>query len=102
MGGSSSRAPSQGIDHATPGQVVQIVLLFRARLEPRVRSVNAGVIGLVDGEEVFHHRYSDALAARTQPGIDLTTTGTVGSLAEFGADTGPGASAAAVHVRAAG
>ncbi len=82
LGGAVSHAPGQGLDHVEPGQIAEIVFRFRALLTPGVYFLNAGLVGIVDGEEVFLHRYIDALAFRIQPEVDLVATGTVDFLVE--------------------
>ncbi|MFN7950768.1 MAG: ABC transporter ATP-binding protein [bacterium] len=101
LGGAVSHAPAQGLDHVEPGQIAEIVFRFKALLTPGVYFLNAGVVGIVDGEEVFLHRYIDAFAFRIQPEVDLTATGNVDFLVEPEVGIAAAASAAGVRVLAA-
>lgn len=66
LGGAASHPPAGGFDHVEPGQTATVRFRFRCLLLPGVYFLNAGVVGVVDGVEVYLHRFIDALAFRVQ------------------------------------
>jgi lipopolysaccharide transport system ATP-binding protein len=82
LGGAASHPQSGGFDHVEPGQVAQVRFRFRCLLRPATYFLNAGVVGVIDGEEVFLHRYIDVLAFRVLPDAGDVSTGVVDFLVE--------------------
>jgi len=82
LGGAVSHPWSGGLDHVDVGQGVEVRFRFRCLLQPGTYFMNAGVLGVVDGEEVFLDRRIDVLAFRVQPEPDELATGVADFLAE--------------------
>jgi lipopolysaccharide transport system ATP-binding protein len=82
LGGAVSHAAGDGLDHVEAGDVVDVRFRFRCLLQPATYFLNAGVVAVVDGEEVFLHRKVDALAFRVEPGAERLATGVVDFLVE--------------------
>lgn len=91
FGGQVSHPWARGIDVVDAGSVVEVRFRFRALLVPDVYFLNAGVLGLHDGGEVYLHRILDALMFRMEPVPGSLATGQVDLSAgptqiEFAAD----------------
>jgi len=82
LGGAVSHVPSGGLDHVEVGEVAEVQFRFRCFLLPGMYFLNAGVVGVADGEEVFLHRFIDVLAFRVQTEPGLLATATVDFLVE--------------------
>jgi lipopolysaccharide transport system ATP-binding protein len=77
LGGGASQAQAiAGTPHLR-GEVVFIRFQFRCMLAPGVYFLNAGVLSLVDGEEIFLDRYLDVAMFRVLPDPDRLATGVV-------------------------
>ena len=63
-GASSSNRP--GISYVSAGSLVNVEFTFACKLNPGVYFLNAGVVGDVDGEELFLHRIVDISMFRVQ------------------------------------
>jgi lipopolysaccharide transport system ATP-binding protein len=81
LGGAASHPPHAGMD-VEAGMVIEASFRFRCLLQPGTYYMNAGVMGLEAGEEVYLHRYVDVLAFRVLPERGLLGTGTVDFLAD--------------------
>ena len=77
IGGAVSHPMSGGIQCIEAGQIAEVTFRFRALLQPGVYFLNAGVLGLVNGEEVYLARCVDVTMFRIQNEPDLTMTATV-------------------------
>lgn len=74
LGGAVSHPSGGAIAYLPPGEVVQVEFKFRCLLLPGVYFLNAGVVGAIEGTEVYLHRCIDAAAFRVQPERDLLAT----------------------------
>jgi lipopolysaccharide transport system ATP-binding protein len=74
LGGQVTDQPGEGIDFIDAGNTLVIRFPFRNRLTPGTYFANAGVLGMVDGEEKFLHRIEDACMFRVAPRPDLLIT----------------------------
>jgi len=77
LGGLADVAPDEPGRHVGSGDVVEVRLPFRMRLNPGTYYANAGVVARADGEELFLHRILDVLMLRVAPETGLRATGTV-------------------------
>jgi lipopolysaccharide transport system ATP-binding protein len=77
LGGQSSHPPRRGLAHVEAGSVAHLRFAFQARLQPGVYFLNAGVIGLRDGAQIYLHRMLDAAVFRIDPEKPGVVTGTV-------------------------
>jgi lipopolysaccharide transport system ATP-binding protein len=82
LGGAVSHPPSGGLDQVEAGQLAEVQFRFRCFLLPGMYFLNAGVVGVANGEEVFLHRFIDVLAFRVQAEPALLATATVDFLVE--------------------
>ncbi|HLA76541.1 MAG TPA: ABC transporter ATP-binding protein [Vicinamibacteria bacterium] len=82
LGGAASHGPGGGLDHVESGQLAEVRFRFHCFLLPGMYFLNAGVVGVVDGEEVYLHRFIDVLAFRVQPEPGLLPTAIVDFLVE--------------------
>ncbi len=73
LGGLASHPEGQGLD-VPAGAEFEVRFPIRARLAPGVYFFNAGVVGLIDGEERYLDRILDALALRVESEVGLTVT----------------------------
>ncbi|NBD31655.1 MAG: ATP-binding cassette domain-containing protein [Cyanobacteria bacterium] len=74
LGGSVSHLPNDPIEVITPGTIMQVDFTFYCHLLPGVYFLNAGVVGLVDGQEGYLHRCIDAAMFRVQAETGLLAT----------------------------
>ena len=86
MGGQASHPPRRGIEHVAAGSVARVRFSFRALLGPGVYFLNAGVLGLRDGVQIYLHRVLDAAVFRIDPERPGTVTGMVDLSAGVPAD----------------
>ena len=77
LGGQVSHPWARGLDVVDAGSVAAVRFRFRALLVPDVYFLNAGVLGLRDGGEVYLHRVLDALMFRVEPSVGSHATGQV-------------------------
>ncbi len=82
LGGAASHSPGGGLDHVESGQVFEVRFRFHCLLLPGLYFLNAGVVGVVDGEEVYLHRFIDVLSFRVQAEPGLLPTAIVDFLVE--------------------
>jgi lipopolysaccharide transport system ATP-binding protein len=64
IGGLMSHQLGQGIDCVEAGTKIAVRIRLRAALAPGVYFLNAGLVGLVDGQETYLHRILDAVMFR--------------------------------------
>ncbi|MGD0769495.1 MAG: ABC transporter ATP-binding protein [Tepidisphaeraceae bacterium] len=64
IGGLMSHQLGQGIDCVEAGSKIAVRIRLRAALAPGVYFLNAGIVGLVQGQETYLHRILDALMFR--------------------------------------
>ena len=76
-GGASAVAPGVSLPYVDKDSVYRIEFRFRCALNPGVYFLNAGVLGYVDGCEVFLHRLIDIAMFRVQPDAESLATGIV-------------------------
>lgn len=82
LGGAVSSTPHNAINCIETGVDVLVKFRFRCLLLPGVYFLNAGVLGIVDGSEVFLHRITDYAVFRVQSEENLLSTSIVDFYAE--------------------
>lgn len=82
LGGAASHTFEKPIDSIEAGDIIEVKFKFDCNLQPGVYFLNAGVVGTIDGTEVFLHRIHDVAMFRVQPEEDILTTGTIDFLIE--------------------
>ncbi len=75
LGGIVSHGAGDAIDYVEAGQVASVAFRFRNILNPGSYFVNAGVIGVLDGEKLYLHRVLDAVMFRVDPVLGIQSTG---------------------------
>lgn len=76
-GGTSAVSAKDRLAYVEPGTVVDVEFSFRCSLNPGVYFLNAGVMGDIDGSEVFLHRIVDVAMFRVLSEMDSLSTGLV-------------------------
>ena len=74
LGGAVSHRPEDAIEVIMPKTIMQVDFTFHCALLPGVYFLNAGVVGLVEGQESYLHRCIDAAMFRVQPETRLLAT----------------------------
>jgi lipopolysaccharide transport system ATP-binding protein len=82
LGGAASSPIHDAINCIEAGASVLVKFRFRCLLQPGVYFLNAGVLGIVDGSEVFLHRIIDYAMFRVQSEENLLSTSIVDFCAE--------------------
>jgi lipopolysaccharide transport system ATP-binding protein len=77
LGGLMTHPVGQGITYIESGATLTPEFRFRCNLIPGVYFMNAGVVGVNSGEDVYLHRIIDAIMFRVQPESDITISGIV-------------------------
>ncbi len=78
LGGASTAAGSgDAIAYVATGSVIVVEFRLKCSLNPGVYFLNAGVLGTVNGEEVYLHRMIDACMFRVLPEQQMLPTGIV-------------------------
>lgn len=77
LGGLMTHPVGRGVEYIDPDTTLTPEFRFRCNLMPGVYFMNAGVVGIKDGEDVFLHRIVDAFMFRVQPESDITISGMV-------------------------
>jgi lipopolysaccharide transport system ATP-binding protein len=77
LGGLADASPDAPGRSVSPGEVCDVRIPFRLRLNPGSYFANAGVVARESGEELFLHRILDVIAFRVVPESGLRATGTV-------------------------
>lgn len=75
--GMVSHPAGKGVDDVPEGCFLEIRFPIRMRLAPGTYFTNAGVLGIVDGEERYLHRIVDGAMFRVAPEVGLLVTGLV-------------------------
>ena len=99
LGGGASHPAAAPMDFIEAGQTARVRFRFRCMLNPSVYFMNAGVMGVVDGAEVYLHRHLDVIMFRVQEEPFLIGTGVVdfGIQPEVTFDTRPSAISKSTH-----
>jgi lipopolysaccharide transport system ATP-binding protein len=82
LAGAASSSPQNAIDYIQAGTTVLVKFPFKCLLQPAVYFMNAGVLGVIDGVEVYLHRIIDVSMLRVQAGDNLRATGIVDLFSE--------------------
>ncbi len=77
LGGAGSHTIDNSVEYVAAGAEVQVEFKFSCLLLQGVYFLNNGVLGMIDGEEVYLHRTIDALMFRVQPEENMLSTGIV-------------------------
>jgi len=77
IAGQVSHAAHEVIEHIPPAHRARVGLPFKADLTSGTYFVNAGVMGVREGEMIYLHRILDALAFRISPVLENRVTGRV-------------------------
>jgi lipopolysaccharide transport system ATP-binding protein len=77
LGGQSSHPPRRGIPYIEAGSVVHVRFSFQTLLQPGLYFLNAGVLGVRDGTQLYLHRMLDASVFRIDPERPGLVTGVV-------------------------
>lgn len=77
VGGAASHTQDDGLPFVESGLVYRLEFQFRCLLQPGTYFLNAGVLGMVNSQEVYLHRLIDAVMFRVQPEPGLLATGVV-------------------------
>ncbi|HUJ11303.1 MAG TPA: ABC transporter ATP-binding protein [Verrucomicrobiae bacterium] len=77
LGGGASHPAAAPMEFIEAGQIARVRFRFRCLLHPSVYFMNAGVMGVVDGAEVYLHRHLDVIMFRVQEEPYLIGTGVV-------------------------
>jgi lipopolysaccharide transport system ATP-binding protein len=77
IGGVMSHPIGNGLQYVESGQVISARLRFSCSLLPGTYFMNAGVVGIVNGAELFLDRIMDAFMFRVQPEANLEVVGIV-------------------------
>jgi lipopolysaccharide transport system ATP-binding protein len=75
LAGQSSHPTAEGIERVEAETRVRVCFRFRAQLVPGAYFMNAGVLGLLAGEETYLHRILDVTMFRVSAGDRNTITG---------------------------
>jgi lipopolysaccharide transport system ATP-binding protein len=76
-GGASASSAKDSLAYVEAGSNYRVEFQFRCALNPGVYFLNAGVVGDVDGSEIYLHRLSDIAMFRVQPDTENIATGIV-------------------------
>jgi lipopolysaccharide transport system ATP-binding protein len=82
LGGGVSHTRGDAIERVESGSVVRVEFRFRCQLQTRYYFLDASVLGVVDGTEVFLNRQIDAAMFRVQREVGALGTGMVDFLIE--------------------
>lgn len=82
LGGAASSTQHNAINCIETGANVLVKFRFKCLLQPGVYFLNAGVLGTVDGTEIFLHRIIDYAVFRVQSEENLLSTSIVDFCAE--------------------
>lgn len=74
LGGAATAARQDAIPVVEPGSTADITFQFRCSLLPGTYFLNAGILSMIDGEEVFIDRCVDAAMVRVLPDASLLAT----------------------------
>ena len=82
LGGATSAEIGQGNDIPQPRSIVEVRFRFKCLLTPGTYFLNAGVVGQVDGTELFLDRWIDVVMFKVMPAGHPLATGSVDLLIE--------------------
>lgn len=74
LGGAASHTSNNAIEYIAPGSLVEVEFKFCCLLLPGMYFMNNGVLGLIDNNEVYLHRYIDAVMFRVQSEKEMLAT----------------------------
>jgi lipopolysaccharide transport system ATP-binding protein len=77
LGGIATHAVGDGIDLIESGSSIQVRIPFKAMLVPGTYFGNAGVVGVIDGAEIFLHRITDVIVFRVASESGSKVTGAI-------------------------
>jgi lipopolysaccharide transport system ATP-binding protein len=77
LGGMISHLRARPLPFVAEGTMKKQTFIFKCALTPGAYFLNAGVYGLVDGNETYLHRLIDALIFRVQPDEEMHASGIV-------------------------
>ena len=77
LGGQSSHPPRRGSAYIEAGSVARVRFSFQTLLQPGLYFLNAGVLGVRDGAQMYLHRLLDAAVFRIDPERPGLVTGVV-------------------------
>ena len=77
LGGQASHPRGEGVDSIEQGHFAKVDFRFRALFVPGTYFLNAGALGIAEGEEIYLHRIIDACVFRIDPVEDRWVTGHV-------------------------
>jgi lipopolysaccharide transport system ATP-binding protein len=77
LAGCATHAHPRGIDLVEAGAGIDVAFRFRCLAAPGTYFLNAGVLGRLDGDEVFLGRLVDAAMFRVMPDLERQATGLV-------------------------
>lgn len=77
LGGLATHPIGGAIDFVKAASSVRIRIPFKALLAPGTYFANAGVVGVVEGAEIFLHRITDAIAFRVAAETGSRVTGAI-------------------------
>jgi lipopolysaccharide transport system ATP-binding protein len=77
LGGMMSHPQTEGTEIVEAGERMTASFRFRAVMNPGTYFLNAGILGLVDGERTYLHRIVDVLMFRIDPVPSAQATGYV-------------------------
>ncbi|MBE9481820.1 MAG: ABC transporter ATP-binding protein [Bacteroidetes bacterium] len=77
LGGAVTSQPGEGIDYVKPGTTINVHFHFSCLLLPAIYFMNAGVLGMISGKEVFLHRGIDVAMFRVLRDDNSIATATV-------------------------
>jgi len=83
LGGSASSLIKDAVPYIEAGATVSVKFSFKCLLQPGTYFFNCGVLGLIDGTEVYLHRIIDAVVFRVQTEDDFLSTGMIDFYAEM-------------------
>jgi lipopolysaccharide transport system ATP-binding protein len=77
LGGAASHTYGNEIDYVSAGSLVYVSFEFLCALTPGAYFLNSGVVGRVNGEEIYLDRAVDASMFKVQPDQDFKATGII-------------------------
>lgn len=77
LGGIRSHPQESSIEHLSGGTRMRVRFPFRCTLLPETFFINAGVMGVLDGEKTYLHRLVDVVQFRVLPATGLHAAGLI-------------------------
>ena len=75
LGGNVTHVYGEGISNPKIQGIYIVSFHFQNYLNPGLYFINAGILGLINDQEIFLHRILDAVAFQVIPAHDQTATG---------------------------